>query len=345
MFNLIVVIAILFVAARVLGLVANRFGAPAVVGEVMAGLLLAPLRDWLPLNPDVQVGYRALLIFCGTVYLFVAGFEIDFRHLRHHLRSALAIGSAGLAIPFLAGITLVFFAPPNWVARMSGLQDVPSLKLALTFATVLAISAVPVIAKTLSDLGLLGSRLGALAIASAIFDDMLGWIVLTIVVGSTNIWTSILLGALAIGAIARRATPESVPEPKVFDFVRTVLAPIYFASLALRADFTRHFDLEMTMVVLVVGFLTKWIACGGAARLSGIESREAWSLGAALNSRGAMGIIFATTARDAGVISAELHVSLIALAVVTSLVSGPVIRRLMIPSREVGKGLGKWQPD
>lgn len=350
MFNLLFVIAILFVAARVFGQLATRLGSPRIVGEIIAGLLIAPFRSHVSLGSDEQLWLSMFLTFCGTAFLFVAGFEIDLTHLRRNFRSGFAIGSFGLIVPVLVGTCLVFFGPDLFVARLRGAEGVETWRLAATFATVLAVSAVPVIAKTLSDLGLLTTRLGTLTITSAIFDDVVGWIILTFAVGASNPWTSLLLGAIALGALLRASVPaESVEKNRAFGVAggisRGVLAPIYFASLGWQVDVLASFDLQIVLVVLVLGFAAKWITCAAVARLSGIESREAWSIGAAMNTRGAMGIVFATAAREAHVISSELHIALITLAIATSLVSGPVIRRLMRPSSLDEKGLEKWQTE
>ncbi|MES2964430.1 MAG: cation:proton antiporter [Bdellovibrionota bacterium] len=346
MLNLLLIIAILFVAARVFGWLAERFGAPRVVGEIVAGLVIAPFRAHVPLDLDAQTSLSAILIFAGTAFLFVAGFEIDLTYLKRNLRSALSIGSAGLIVPALCGVSLVFFMPEPFVEKLFGGDEVPTWKLAAMLATVLAISAVPVIAKTLSDLGLLGTRVGTLTISSALFDDLLGWIAVTIVIGSADVWTSLLLGSIAVGAVVRHFSDRrDWGDVGAFKFVRLVLAPIYFASLGWRIDFFEFFDFELVSIVLIVGLASKWFACALAAKLSGLENRESWSIGAAMTSRGAMGIVFATAARDARVISAELHVALIALAVISSLVSGPVIRRLMRESPHLEKGLEKWQPE
>ncbi|MEK7356723.1 MAG: cation:proton antiporter [Bdellovibrionota bacterium] len=346
MFNFILVLLILFVVARVFGALAVRVKAPSVVGEIIAGLMVAPCVSLFPLDIAAQTAFSSTMLVFGTAFLFVAGLELNLSHLRRNFRAATQIGLAGLVVPALAGTCAVFFASEGTISRLRGADDVADWRLAAIFATVLSISAVPVIAKTLSDLGLLGSRVGALTISAAVFDDLIGWMVITFVIGSSSSWTALLLGAVAIGVLVKEGAPTiDVKASRAIWVVRSIFAPVYFASLALKVDFIAHFDLELVAFVLALGIASKFFACSLAARFSGIESREAWSIGAAMSSRGAMGLVFATAAREARVISAELYVAFVLLAIISSLLSGPAIRRLMRSSGAPEKGFEKWQTD
>ena len=84
------------------------------------------------------------------------------------------------------------------------------------------------------------------------------------------------------------------------------------------------------------------LACAGkffggtfGARAAGLAWREAAAVGAALNARGAMGMVIAQVALDHQVIGPRLYVALVAMALVTSLIAGPLLR-----SWAVGRGGG-----
>jgi Kef-type K+ transport system membrane component KefB len=63
-----------------------------------------------------------------------------------------------------------------------------------------------------------------------------------------------------------------------------------------------------------------------------MDRREAWAVGFGMNARGAMEIVLATVAREHGLVDGRLFVALVTMAVVTSLVSGPMLARLAPPA-------------
>jgi Kef-type K+ transport system membrane component KefB/mannitol/fructose-specific phosphotransferase system IIA component len=112
-------------------------------------------------------------------------------------------------------------------------------------------------------------------------------------------------------------------------FVSFIFAPLFFASIGLHVDFIRHFDLKLTAMVLVISCAGKILGAGLGARLCRIPPREAWAIGLAMNARGAMEIILGLLALRFGIINERLFVALVIMAVVTSLMSGPFMQRLL----------------
>jgi Kef-type K+ transport system membrane component KefB/mannitol/fructose-specific phosphotransferase system IIA component (Ntr-type) len=112
-------------------------------------------------------------------------------------------------------------------------------------------------------------------------------------------------------------------------FISVIFAPIFFASIGLRVDFVAHFDLRLSLLVLVIACAGKLIGCVASARLSGVHWRESWAIGFGMNARGAMEIILGLLALEAGVIDERLFVALVVMALVTSLVSGPAMKRVL----------------
>lgn len=112
-------------------------------------------------------------------------------------------------------------------------------------------------------------------------------------------------------------------------FVSFIFAPLFFASVGLRVDFFDHFDPLLTLAVVVLAFAGKVLGCGYGARLGGTEWREAWAIGFAMNARGAMEIILGLLALEHGIIRQRMFVALVIMALVTSLASGPAMRRLL----------------
>jgi mannitol/fructose-specific phosphotransferase system IIA component (Ntr-type) len=253
-----------------------------------------------------------------------------------------------------------------------------------------------VIAKTLLDLGLFKSDVGLLVMASAMIDDLAGWLGLSLLLGpvrgsavdfssfaKTVLLAALFAAAMLVGgrrvidaALARieRATTaasgrilslviilalfgaavtQAIGLHAIFggfivgltvggstrinertrvaieDFVVNVFAPVFFASIGLRVDFASAFDLRLTVLVLVLATIPKLLGCTVGARLGGMKWRQATAVGFGMNARGAMGIVLADLAREAGLLKDEMFVALVLMALITSLVSGPAMKRLL----------------
>jgi mannitol/fructose-specific phosphotransferase system IIA component (Ntr-type) len=115
----------------------------------------------------------------------------------------------------------------------------------------------------------------------------------------------------------------------IHEFVTTIFAPVFFASLGLRVDFVKAFDLRLCVLVFVIATGAKVIGCTLGSRAGGIAWRPAAAIGFGLNARGAMEIILALLALDAGLIREQVFVALVVMALATSLISGPAMALLV----------------
>jgi Kef-type K+ transport system membrane component KefB len=144
-------------------------------------------------------------------------------------------------------------------------------------------------------------------------------------IGIHAIFGSFLVG-VAIGDSSHlREETRSV----IRQFVSFLFAPLFFASIGLRVDFIDRFFPEVVFSVLALGCLGKIVGCGLAAKWAGLESHKAWAVGFGMNARGAMEIILGLLALNNGLIRQRMFVALVILAIVTSMMSGPAIRRLL----------------
>lgn len=391
-------LGVLLIAARLLGELAARFGQPAVLGEILAGLLLGPsvlgrlapdLSDFfLPRTGVRAVATDAFLHLSVVLFLLVAGLEINLSGLWRQGRKALLVSTAGGVIPFALGFGLALTSP--WALGME--NGANRTAFALFFGVALAITALPVIARMLMDLNLLKSDLGVLVIAAATFNDLTGWIVFSMVLGMIGAnegafpaWATALLtlGFFAFmmtvfRAAAHRAMPWILAHARrttgvlalVFafaflgaafaewigihgifgaflvgvafgssshlregfrrtldDFVSSLFAPVFFASIGLRVDFLAHFDPSLCALVLLIACGGKILGCAGAGRLAGLETKEAWALGFCMNARGVMEIVLGLIALQYGLIGDRLFVALVFMAIVTSMMVGPTVQR------------------
>jgi Kef-type K+ transport system membrane component KefB/mannitol/fructose-specific phosphotransferase system IIA component (Ntr-type) len=183
---------VLLGTARLLGELAQRLRQPAVLGELLAGLLLGPtvlghlapgLGAFLfPAHGPNALALNAITTLAIVLFLLVAGMEVDLSTLWRQGKVAPKVSVAGVLIPFAVGFAAAWWAP----GALGGLEGADPLIFALFFATALSISALPVIAKTLMDLGLYRSDLGMVVISAAVFDDLSGWIVFAVILGLIN---------------------------------------------------------------------------------------------------------------------------------------------------------------
>ena len=180
-------LGILLGLSRFLGEVARRYRQPMVVGELLAGVILGPTvlgtlapelqRLLFPMRADTLTALEGLTTVAVVLLLLVAGIEINLSSVWKQGKTALSVSFFGIALPFMLGFGAAWQWP--WALGFDSGADV--LTFALFFGTALSISALPVIAKTLMDMKLLKSDMGILVIASAAFNDLIGWIIFSVV--------------------------------------------------------------------------------------------------------------------------------------------------------------------
>lgn len=192
---------VIVVLARVLGALARRFGQPAVIGELAAGIVLGPsllgrvapgVFDWLFPPDEVQTAMLFTVGWLGVVFLLVVtGYETDLGLIRRLGRAAGIVSTGSLVVPMAAGLGVGFVMPTMF---LGGAQD--RTVFALFLAAALSISSLPVIAKILGDMGLMRRDFGQLTLAAGMANDVVGWILLGVVAGLAQ------AGSIELGAVA-----------------------------------------------------------------------------------------------------------------------------------------------
>ena len=395
-------LGVLLATARLLGEVARKLNQPMILGELAAGILLGPtvlgsiwpslVATLFPQQGVLAVALDGLTTVAIALFLLVAGMEVDLSSIWRQGRAVVTISILGMVFPFSLGLLAAGIAP-----GVMGREDgVDPLVYALFLATAMSISALPVIAKTLMDMGIYRSDLGMVVIASAVCNDLAGWLTFALILGMFGVaadhhtlpigWTVVttlsftafiltmgrwlihrtlpwiqahsswpggvlgfaltlgllgaaftqwigvhaVFGAFLVGvAIGDSSHLREQTRTIIHQFVSFIFAPLFFASIGLKLNFADYFDGRLTLIVIVIACAGKIIGCGLGARWGGIARREAWAIGVAMNARGAMEIIVGLLGLQKGLIGKTMFVSLVTMALVTSLMSGPLMRKIL----------------
>ena len=176
--------------AVLFGEIMRRFKQPAVVGEMVGGVVLGPtvfgwiapsVYEWLFLSSASVTTVREAATKLGMLFfLFYAGLEVNLSDLKTLGRKAVSIGLIGTVVPIAAGVALVYALPRGFWGTAVQAHFLP---FALFVGMNLANSANPVIARILLDLGLLARPIGALIMSATIVDDLVNWTLFAMILG------------------------------------------------------------------------------------------------------------------------------------------------------------------
>ncbi len=392
-------LAVLLGLARLLGEVATRFRQPAVLGEILAGILLGPTffaaispeaYAWLfPAEGPVRIGLDAFVVVSVCLLMVVAGLEVDLSSVWRQGKVAAFVSTTGVLIPFVLGAGLALLMP-----RALGMDpSAAPVPFALFVGIAMSITALPVIARILIDLNMLKSDLGMLIMSAAMVNDLGGWmgfalllatihgqggdgLIVTLVgtllfvglaltagrwlahrslpyIQAHSSWPGGVLGFVLTIALLASAFTEWLGIHAIFgafiagvaigdsrhlrertretihQFITNIFAPLFFASIGLRVNFVASFDLPLVLIVLVIAVVGKVVGCYLGAVWAGLSRKESWAVGFGMSARGAMEIILAQLALDAGLVTERLFVAIVVMALVTSLIAGPMMQKLL----------------
>jgi len=308
-------LGILLLLAFLLGRLAMRFAMPAIVGELCAGVLLGPsvleqlspgISHWLLPRETGQFHMLDATAQLGVLLLVaLTGIHMDLSLIRRRRSAILRISVLGLVVPLALGVGAGLLLPDSLVPDAADRTT-----FALFLGIVMGVSAIPVIAKTLMDLRLLHRNIGQLTLCAVMVDDMVGWLLLSVV--STMATTGIRAGNITV----------SLAWPLV----------VVLAAVGLRMDISalaRPSVLLTGLAVLAVAVVGKFTGAYAGARLSGLNHWEGLALGAGMNSRGVIEVVIAIVGLRLGVLGPEMYTIVVLVAIATSLMAPPVLRATM----------------
>jgi Kef-type K+ transport system membrane component KefB len=309
--HLLLVLVAVIVATKLLGALAQQVGQPAVLGELVAGVVLGGSVLGV-LDPSNAV-VHALSELGVLILLFQIGLHTDLRSLAQVGSTALVAGGVGVVLPFAGGFL---------VARAMGVEPLTSIVIGASLtATSIGISA-----RVLSDLGQLKTPEGQVVIGAAVFDDVVGLIILSIVasmvagaaltVGGIGSIAGVAIGfvviALALGSVAIPPLFRVIERVRVsgtlsaaamgFALVLALLATqagsamiigAFAAGLILHPTPQRH-EIEESVTQLGFFFVPMFFATVGASiDLGALMTREALTFGGLLVLVGVVGKVLA----------------------------------------------------
>lgn len=175
---------LILAATRLVGWIFRKIHQPRIIGEMVAGVLLGPsFLGWLApdflatLFPERNLDHFKALSQLGLIlYMFMIGLKLDTKSLSERKHAAVFISHSSIICPFILGLLLALYLGPE----LSGGGVTPTT-FGLFMATAMSITAFPVLARILCERGLLGTKIGAIAIACAAVDDVTAWFLLTTV--------------------------------------------------------------------------------------------------------------------------------------------------------------------
>ncbi|HEY8345659.1 MAG TPA: cation:proton antiporter [Symbiobacteriaceae bacterium] len=235
--------AVIIIASKAAGALSSRLGQPAVLGELLIGLLLGPtlldMLNWAPFTEhELLHGLVKYLAELGVIFLmFLAGLETDLKEMKRVGTAAVLGATGGVALPFLLGIVVA-----RYIGHYGWFESV-------FVGTILTATSVSISAQTLLELGKLRSKEGTTILGAAVVDDVMGIIVLSLVVAlhagqsgaaSTPIWwiitkmviffvVGVLLGNFIVPRLLRWASRWQGSEPA---FAMAIVLGLLYALAA-----------------------------------------------------------------------------------------------------------------
>jgi len=179
-------IVVLMLVGRMLGEAMVRLRQPAVMGQLIAGLLLGPSFFGLlfpdaqhalfPRNPEQKAMIDGISQFGILLLLLLTGMETDLKLVRQTGRASIFASLMGILIPFICGVGLGEMLPDSLLPD-PGKRLITSLFL----GTALSIASVKIVAMVVREMNFMRRVVGQVILASAIIDDSVGWIIVSII--------------------------------------------------------------------------------------------------------------------------------------------------------------------
>src|SRR5271167_3654299 len=220
-------IVLLLLGGRLMGEAMQRIGQPAVMGQLIAGILLGPSvfgaiwpeaqRAVFAGGPQQKAMIDAVSQFGILLLLLLIGMETDLRLVKQARRAAISTAAAGIVVPFACGFALGELLPAAMLPK-------PDQRIitSLFLGTALSIASVNIVAMVVRETGFMRRNVGMTLIASAIIDDTVGWVIvaITLGLGVHGHVDALALGQSVIGTAIFLAASFTIGRRLVFSIIR-----------------------------------------------------------------------------------------------------------------------------
>ena len=396
--SVLLALTVIMLTARLVGALFRRLNQPAVIGEVVGGILLGPSLLGR-ISPELQAmvlpadaaPILGVISQLGVIlYMFLVGLELDLGLLRTSVAKTIAISISAIVVPCAIGVLLALALydsiAPAGIDRTS---------FVLFIGVALSITAFPVLARILQDRAMQKTPLGTLALTCAAINDAIAWCLLAFAVSVMQatpsdairtaaltalyiaamltigrrlaiaaagwldrsarigeqsvalVLVSVLLSAVAtefigihaifgaflLGTIIPHDSRVSVQvTERIADIVRVMFLPAFFAFTGLRTEvglIDSGRDWALCGLIIAVATAGKFGGTAIAARLTGLDWRNSAALGILMNTRGLVELIVLNIGLDLGVITPRLFTMLVIMAIVTTMMTSPILTALL----------------
>ena len=220
-------LGLLLLVGRLMGEAAQRLGQPAVMGQLIGGLLLGPSvlgliwpaaqHALFPGTPEQKSMINAVSQLGILMLLLLTGMETDLQLVKRVGRAAVTVAAAGVALPFICGFALGEMLPDALLPKPDA-----RLVTAIFLGTALSISSVKIVAMVVREMNFMRRDLGQIIVASAILEDTIGWVIIAVAfglasAGTVDLWS---LGRAVLGTAAFMAASLTVGRRIVFYLIR-----------------------------------------------------------------------------------------------------------------------------
>jgi Kef-type K+ transport system membrane component KefB/nucleotide-binding universal stress UspA family protein len=244
-------IVLLLLVGRILGEGMQRLGQPAIMGQLIAGILLGPSlfgaiwpegqKAIFPAAPEQKAMIDAVSQLGIIMLLLLTGMETDLKLVRKVGPAAIAVSVTGIVVPFACGFALGQVLPEAILPV--GHRLIPSLFL----GTALSISSIKIVAMVVREMNFTRRDLGQVIVASAIMEDTIGWVIIAITFGIAS------RGSLDLWSLARSIA--GIALFLVFSFTlgrRIVFHLIRWANDNFHSEFP-----VITMILIIMGVMAE----------------------------------------------------------------------------------------
>lgn len=316
----------ILVSAKLFGKLAECWKQPAVLGELFGGVLLGTgvVSFFHPNDPGLSLAAEAGVI----LLLLETGLDSDLKQLLKAGPVSFAVACVGVVLPFLLGVV---------VMRGLGHASLP----AVLVGAALTATSIGITARVLTDIGKLQTPEGQIILGAAVIDDILGIILLAVVqrqaLSGPASWGQAVGSVLIVGAFMTGILLAQTPrKEKIHSFLKPaagIFVPIFFVMVGAKVDL-RPFNPFVAasaglygLVVLLIGVaVIGKLASGWAVWTKGVDRL---SVGIGMIPRGEVGLIFAQVGLASGVIQGPLYSALIAMVVVTTFITPPLLKKVL----------------